>query len=114
MGPQFFHCGNLVKTVKIGKMLTGFNGAAVLSLRKCLVLPPGTPRIDPLQWGRSSFTAEMPAVAARLSRRPELQWGRSSFTAEIISHLKGFNMASFGFNGAAVLSLRKLAAIRGA
>jgi len=58
MGPQFFHCGN-----------------DQISTR--------TPLGDGLQWGRSSFTAEIERNNAQAVEVTLLQWGRSSFTAEI-------------------------------
>jgi len=59
MGPQFYHCGNL-----LGERKENWNKY-------------------PLQWGRSSITAEMARFCAAARREERLQWGRSSITAEI-------------------------------
>jgi len=59
MGPQFFHCGNGTETASCVVPITCFNGAAVLSLRKSGHGSGTGLGIAKLQWGRSSFTAEI-------------------------------------------------------
>jgi len=59
MGPQFFHCGNHRPGHHSPRRTTRFNGAAVLSLRKCAHEQQSGQSCAALQWGRSSFTAEM-------------------------------------------------------
>jgi len=84
MGPQFFHCGNLPWPRSHRYEAQSFNGAAVLSLRKWVPVVWTLPGGALLQWGRSSFTAEISQTINRAPNADVLQWGRSSFTAEII------------------------------
>ena len=59
MGPQLYRCGNR------GPGLSGrgcgrcFNGAATLSLRKCVSVLVRTTPFEALQWGRNFIVAEM-------------------------------------------------------
>jgi len=85
MGPQFFHCGNTHSPHPHRHATNSFNGAAVLSLRKCSFRTSPQPAQPVLQWGRSSFTAEMTWSVLPTMVVESLQWGRSSFTAEMQS-----------------------------
>jgi len=131
MGPQFFHCGNRPSCISGDCLDEGFNGAAVLSLRKWGVGAFFAVQRGRLQWGRSSFTAEIPyptteTIAARIaSMGPQFfhcgnKYRRTTVDTNIHASMgpqffhcgnPSFCMISWasssGFNGAAVLSLRK-------
>ena len=84
MGPQLYRCGNLRRGEGSNTVLSCFNGAATLSLRKCDGDDVACIRDAGLQWGRNFIVAEMPR--GRSLRPPG---------------------CSARFNGAATLSLRK-------
>ena len=159
MGPQLYRCGNGRTGHKRHETVSGFNGAATLSLRKShadsqpvrltaarfngaatlsLRKCPNMadrPKAKPwLQWGRNFIVAEISQRATMSKvRSVKLQWGRNFIVAEMITAYLAGNQkqdASMGpqlyrcgnikrtdnhgpkslrFNGAATLSLRKLA-----
>jgi len=84
MGPQFFHCGNACSLSQKSHDENGFNGAAVLSLRKC---PNGIgrgPGREAASMGPQFFHCGNPySHATMIASGLWLQWGRSSFTAEM-------------------------------
>ena len=131
MGPQSYDCGNEIEVVVGGpgslasmgpqSYDCGNAGAVVFACVKGLML----------QWGRSRTTAEMATGSGTITIRATLQWGRSRTTAEMRSGHRpqtrprtasmgpqsydcgngsechesdGF---THGFNGAAVVRLRK-------
>ena len=86
--------------------ISGFNGAATLSLRKFKLVDNGKPPVGPSMGPQLYRCGNMstPAVAAMLD---SLQWGRNFIVAEIINSLSLLTLSISGFNGAATLSLRK-------
>ena len=84
MEPQLYRCGNVHGGIHGGYGTGRFNGAATLSLRKCLE--------------RGHLDAS----------HPVLQWSRNFIVAEIARTAEQLEVGKPSFNGAATLSLRKL------
>ena len=136
MGPQLYRSGNRLRILHSQPFSTSFNGAATLSLRKCL--QPQDPRQQsPCFNGAATLSLRksiviMLAIGTQVlaSMGPQLyrcgnenldgiltvfrmlQWGRNFIVAEILCARSGYIFASGRFNGAATLSLRKSPASR--
>ena len=82
MEPHSYECGNRTSARKTSSTNYGFNGAALLRVRKSVLIRPAAGSLSPLQWSRTLTSAEM--------TNP---WSSRA--------------SCFGFNGAALLRVRK-------
>jgi len=111
---------------------TSFNGAALVRVRKCIAGGQAVLWTAELQWGRTRSSAEMRAYKAAREReawalqwgrtrssaeirsgspatsaRRPLQWGRTRSSAEMPEQWGPTKAAPSGFNGAALVRVRK-------
>jgi len=84
MGPHSFECGNGMRAIYAAGSSEGFNGAALVRVRKS----PSKSALSnfgvELQWGRTRSSAEILLGFGDNHRRQRwLQWGRTRSSAEI-------------------------------
>ena len=82
MGPQLYRCGNKSWSRAPFPLITCFNGAATLSLRKRVIATSLALRKSVLQWGRNFIVAETSRMVVEFPLPVQLQWGRNFIVAE--------------------------------
>jgi len=107
MGPQFFHCGNHDWAVYELRPIFASMGPQFFHCGNLRHTPPLHCRRAPLQWGRSSFTAEILGRGLAIAGGGWASMGPQFFHCGNVAWRQGRSGGRLRFNGAAVLSLRK-------